>query len=168
MILIYAGVDDTDTKDAPGTNKLARALIGNLQPATLKNFGLVDTLRREIRQLERETGLEVDFQTDVIRLPDNVETGLYRIVHEAINNARKHTDTSRLQVSLNSRAGQVRVEVRDWGNGLDYDTGAAAGGWGVGLHSMRRRAELLQGTCDVQSIPGRGTIVCVQVPVSTS
>jgi len=145
-----------------------REVIGSLQPAILRNLGLITTLRQEMQQLEQDTGWKVDFGTNVIELPEDIETGLYRIIHEAINNARKHTDTERLYVSINSNNGQVKVEVRDWGNGFSRNAERVSKGQRAGLLSMRKRAEFLQGTCDIQSIPGRGTVVCIKVPVNTS
>lgn len=145
-----------------------REVIGSLQPVILRNLGLITTLRQEMQQLEQDTGWKVDFETNVIELTEDIETGLYRIIREAINNVRKHTDTDRLYVSINSNDGQVKVEVRDWGNGFSHDAERVSKGQRVGLLSMRKRAEFLQGTCDIQSIPGRGTVVCIKVPVNTS
>jgi signal transduction histidine kinase len=141
----------------------SREVINSLQPATLKDLGLVATLRQEVRQLEQELGWEIEFKADAIRLPKDTETGLYRIIHEAITNARKHADTKRLRIRLTSTNDQVEVEVRDWGIGFNYNSQDVSGRRGTGLLSIRKRAELLQGTCDIQSAPGQGTTVRVQI-----
>ena len=145
-----------------------REVIGGLQPAILRDLGLIATIHQEMGELEQDTGWKVDFETNVIKLPENIETGLYRIIHEAISNARKHTDTGHLRVSINLTDGQAKVEVRDWGNGFSREPDRVSKGQHVGLLSMRKRVGLLQGTCDIQSIPERGTIVSVKVPVGMS
>ncbi len=142
----------------------SREVINSLQPATLRDLGLVATLRQEMRQLEQETGWKVDFKTDAIRLPRDVETGLYRIIHEAITNARKHADTKHVRVRISSVDERVEVEVRDWGVGFNYNPQDMSRRRGTGLLSMRRRAELLQGACDIQSTPGEGTTIRTEIP----
>ncbi len=116
--------------------------------------------------MAQETRWKIDFRADAIRLPQDVETGLYRIIHEAITNARKHAATKRLHVGITSADGQVKVEVRDWGVGFNYSPRDLSPRRSTGLLSMRKRAELLQGTCDIQSTPGQGTVINVEIPFS--
>ena len=144
----------------------SREVINSLQPATLRDVGLVATLREEIRRIEQETRWKIDFEADAIRLPQDIETGLYRIIHEAITNARKHADTKCLRIRITSVDNQVNVEVRDWGIGFDCNSGDIWGRQSTGLLSMRKRAELLQGTCDIQSTTGQGTVVRIRMPFS--
>jgi PAS domain S-box-containing protein len=146
----------------------SREIINSLQPATLSGLGLVSTLRHELKRLAQETGLKIDFKADAIRLSKDIETGLYRIIHEAIANARKHADTKQLRVKINSEDGGVRVEVRDWGKGFDQAYLDRARRRGTGLFSIRKRAELLKGTCEIQSKPGEGTTVHVEIPFSAA
>ena len=145
----------------------SREVINSLQPATLRDLGLVATLRQEMRQLEQETRWKIDFKADTIRLPVDIETGLYRIIREAITNARKHADTDRLRLVISSADNRVKVEVRDWGIGFNYNPQNMLRRRGAGLLSMRKRAELLQGVCDIQSSPGQGTTVRVEIPLSS-
>jgi PAS domain S-box-containing protein len=145
----------------------SREVINSLQPATLRDLGLVPTLRQEVRQLEQETRWKIDFKADTIRLPADIETGLYRIIREAITNARKHADTKRLRVSITTADDQVKVEVRDWGIGFNYNPLVTSSRRSTGLLSMRKRAEVMQGVCDIQSSPGQGTAVCVEIPLSS-
>jgi signal transduction histidine kinase len=145
----------------------SREVINSLQPATLRDLGLVATLRQEMRQMEQETRWKIDFKADAVRLPRDVETGLYRIIHEAITNAIKYADTKRLRISITSADDRVKVEVRDWGVGFDYNPGGMLGRRGTGLLSMSKRAELLQGICDIQSTTGQGTVVSVEIPLSS-
>jgi len=146
----------------------SREVINSLQPATLRDLGLVATLYQEMRQLKLETGLEVDFKADPIRLPHDVETGLYRIIHEAVTNVRKHADSKRLSVRLTSVDEGLGVEVRDWGVGFNCRSLDMSERRATGILSMRKRAELLQGTCEISSTPGQGTTVRVTIPFSRS
>jgi len=143
----------------------SREVINTLQPATLRDLGLVATLRQEIRELEAELKWRVDFQADLPRLPKEVEMGLYRIIREAVTNAKKHSGTSSISVRLARSGDSINLEVRDWGCGFDPQA------WerepqkkGTGLWSMRKRAELLQGHCTIESRPEEGTTVRVSIP----
>lgn len=144
----------------------SREVINSLQPATLKGLGLIPTLRQELRQLRRETGWRVGFSVNATKLPSTIEMGLYRIIHEALANIRKHAKSNRVRVEITSANGQVTVWVKDWGIGFDPEHIDMGERKTIGLLSMRKRAELLQGTCDIQSTLGQGTTVCVKIPTN--
>jgi signal transduction histidine kinase len=144
----------------------AREVTNSLTPATLNDLGLVATLRQELKQLEAETRCKVEFKADWFRLPKDTETALYRIVHEAITNIRKHARSERIRIELRRTRDHLQVLVKDWGVGFDSRLWEqAAIRQGAGLFSMRKRAELLAGTCEVYSKPGQGTEVRVEVPI---
>ena len=94
-------------------------------------------------------------------LPAAVEVAAYRIVVEAVNNALRHSRADSCAVRLRRRSGTLEVEVRDTGNGLGTSSD------GVGLGSMRERAEELGGSCSISSTPGEGTRVLVSLPLTT-
>jgi len=144
----------------------SREVINSLRPATLRDLGLVATLSQEIRQIAQEIRWKVDFKADAIRLPEDVETGLYRIIREAITNARKHAHTKRLRISITLADDRVKVEVRDWGIGFNYNPRDISNRRGTGLISMRKRAESLWGTCHILSVPGQGTVISVEIPLN--
>lgn len=145
----------------------AREVISSLQPATLGGLGLVATLRQELHDLSTEAGWKIDFSADSFRLPKDEETALYRIIHEALANIKKHAKTDRVSVKLERRTEQVVVEVRDWGAGFELrPSWLSAGQQGTGLLSMHRRAEMLGGVCRIESILRLGTTVTVKVPVT--
>ena len=144
----------------------AREVTNSLAPATLNGHGLVVTLRQELRQLEAETGCKVEFRADRLRLPKDTETALYRIVHEAITNIRKHAKSEWIRIELSRRGDHLQVLVKDGGVGFDPKRWEqAATRHGTGLFSMRKRAELLGGSCEVHSRPGQGTEIKVEVPI---
>ena len=104
------------------------------------------------------------------RLPDAVETALYRVAQEALTNVLKHARTTKGRVGLTSLPEKVCLEVRDEGRGFDlFDASNAVGepGERVGIASMRERDSLLGGELKVVSEPGAGTSVVAEVPLPT-
>jgi signal transduction histidine kinase len=99
----------------------------------------------------------------------------YRIIQEALTNARRHGDARRARVLLTREEGWLHLTVQDWGRGFDAgrlaDTSGVdpqqgrQAGHHVGLHSMRERAHLLGGTFELESAPGEGTTVHASIPV---
>lgn len=93
-----------------------------------------------------------------------VKDHVYRIYQEALSNALKHAGATRFEVRLGRSGKQLRLEIRDDGQGFDAAR-AAADGKGLGLSTIRERAELLGGVVRLTSSRGRGTTVQVEVPV---
>ncbi len=122
----------------------------------------VESLAELNRQLtsEREISLVVR-EGFPPQLPDLAEAELLRVLQEALVNARRHSDARRVEVVLSGTCRGVRVEVAD--DGVGFDTALVP--VGVGLSGMRERASALGGTLRVQSTPGQGTAVSVEVPV---
>jgi two-component system NarL family sensor kinase len=101
------------------------------------------------------------------RLPEVVETALFRVAQEALTNVRKHSQADKVLVALGRSGQAVRLEVRDWGRGFVLD-GVADGAdpsERVGLSSMRERVALLGGRLEIRSNPGAGTVVVAEVPL---
>jgi signal transduction histidine kinase len=95
-----------------------------------------------------------------------VETALFRVAQEAMTNARKHAQTTRLHLTLTQCTAAVRLEVRDEGRGFAQGTAAPAGpGERVGMAGMQERIRLLNGSFRVTSTLGKGTSVAVEVPL---
>lgn len=146
--------------------KEGRRLINNLRPPTLDKFGLVQSLRQECQRLARELECEVDFHFQVGRtiFPTPVETTVFRIFQEATNNIRKHARPTRVEVSLVVEGPVLTLRVHD--NGAGFDPQSPDFVPGVGLHSMRERAELQGGEAlRVESVPGEGTTIEARLPL---
>ena len=147
----------------------ARRVIADLRPTALDDFGLAAAVRMQLDNL-RADGYEVGYEEALGegRIPAVVETALFRIVQEALANARKHARADRVSVALERRDGAVRLEVRDWGRGFDPAQATVGGGPGerVGLSSMRERVGLLGGDLEILSKPGEGTSVVAEVPLA--
>ena len=141
----------------------ARAAINGLRPPVLDDLGLADSLA----SLARSTaGVEVRVDVEECTLPEHVEIALYRIAQEALQNVVKHADATSVRVRLVRHDDHVTLEVTDDGGGFATDEVGAgddpdAGGYG--MRSMTERAELIGGTLDVRSRPGRGTTVAARV-----
>jgi signal transduction histidine kinase len=148
-----------------------RDLALGLRPCALDDLGLVPAVRRALGTFKSRHSLAVDFHTtglEGIRLDPDIETGLFRIAQEALTNVAQHAHAQRLSLLLESRAGVVTMIVEDDGDGFEVDTlmldGPADKRW-LGLYGMRERAELLGGKLTVESVPGAGTTVFVEVPL---
>jgi two-component system, NarL family, sensor kinase len=143
-----------------------RRLVDRLRPPALDQLGLVSALRQRAQE-HRVPGAAtgrmtwtVEADDDVEPLPAAVEVAAYRIALEAVTNALRHSGAERCTVALKREDGTLLLRVRDTGRGLAADPGA-----GVGLTSMRERAEELGGTCTVTSSDS-GTLVEVRLPIS--
>jgi signal transduction histidine kinase len=158
-----------------------RKVIAGLRPAELDDLGLVPALQLYIQSLRDDLGWQIELVEEVgpERLPATVEVTAYRIVQEALTNARRHGEAKRARIELRREESVLRVVVRDWGRGFDVaemDALASANGSApppgehvagrhVGLHSMRERANLLGGSFDLASALGDGTTVSVTLPI---
>jgi PAS domain S-box-containing protein len=142
-----------------------------LRPAALDDFGLVAALGTFVNEWSRTFGIAAEFHTtglDDVRLPFDVETNLYRIAQEALNNVHKHADATRVAVMLERRGARVGLIIEDDGRGFE-DDGAGAGRLDsrIGLRGIRERAVLVGGTAEVETAPGKGTTILVNVPTVT-
>ena len=141
-----------------------RALIVELYPALLQGVGLVTAVRRQAAAAER-LGLEVTVEAegDPLDLEPEAELAAYRVVQEAVHNAAKHASGARVCVRLGAdpaAPATLVVEVADDGPGFD----PAEPTGGLGLTSMRQRAERCGGALQVTTAPGRGTTVRAVLP----
>ena len=146
-----------------------RLLVHDLRPSMLDDFGLASALRWYVQTHLSDSDLAVstDFAMTADRLPANVETALYRIAQESLANVAKHADATRVQLRLEAQPGYAAMAIVDNGRGFDSDEVFVDedGRYGVGLLSIRERAELLNGTATISSEPGRGTRIHVVIPL---
>jgi signal transduction histidine kinase len=149
----------------------ARRIIANLRPTALDDFGLEAAVRLQIEALRAE-GWQISYESNLgdERLPVSVETALFRVTQEALNNVGKHAGTQQVSLALERLRDPkeaVRLCVRDYGVGFSPDAPASTGGPGerVGLSGMRERVALLGGDFRVASRPGTGTLVVAEIPL---
>jgi signal transduction histidine kinase len=150
---------------AVGTLQDVRRLAVELRPKALDDFGLLPALRRLGQTVGEASALDVQVEAHLgaERLPPEAETSVYRIVQEALTNVVKHADARHVSVVVTRKNGVVSVVIEDDGKGFEPER--AAEGGGVGLLGMRERVQLLDGTLSVESSPGAGTTLVLEVPV---
>ncbi len=149
---------------AQGAVAELRSLVFELRPPALDEEGLVATLAKLLEVLGRVHGLSVELVgSSQARLEPQIETGLLRIVQEALNNVVRHASAGRVRVAVEIGERAVTTTVADDGIGFDPQARAILSRR-LGLTSMRERAQALGGTTVISSQPGAGTTVSVTVP----
>ncbi len=142
-----------------------RLLIFELRPPVLEQEGLVVALQARLEAVEERSGVKTNLQMEGFeegqRLPLDLETGLYRIAQEALNNALKHAQADQVTVYLRQHDHQVMLAITDDGQGFDPVIAPKKGG--MGLCNMQERARLLGGKLTVESQPGAGTKIQIEV-----
>ena len=146
-----------------------RNLSMNLRPPMLDDFGLLATLLWQIERYQSQTGIQIDFSHTGLeeRLPSEVETAAFRIVQEALTNIARHAQVKSARVSLTAQPDRLLLLVEDKGGGFDPQQWDSRVATSSGLTGMRERALLLGGTFAIDSAPGEGTIVRVELPLHT-
>ncbi|HJV46320.1 MAG TPA: histidine kinase [Bacillota bacterium] len=140
-----------------------RHLSVELRPSALDDLGLLAALENYFSDYENKFGIQVNFayDGDRTRLPSAVETALYRIIQEAMTNAAKYSLTEQVDILLVQGVSHIDITIKDFGQGFDVQ---ATVGRGVGLFSMRERAEILGGTLKISSTHGLGTSIKSSIP----
>ena len=157
---------DEITRGLKGHVREIRELIYELRPLALDQLGLVSAAKQQVERFGHETGVEASFGTSGdVALEPFAELTAFRVVQECLSNVHKHADAAQVEVKLQGTHAGMEVTVQDDGRGFDPN-GVAPSSIveGVGLHSMRERAELLGGSLLVESSPGSGCRVILRIP----
>lgn len=143
-----------------------RHLILDLRPTALDDLGLLPTVRSyaESRLSPLRIKLAMSTVGQERRLDSALETALFRIVQEAINNVAKHAAASRVNIAFSFAEDRVGTVVEDDGKGFDVAAASEGQSGGAGLQGMRERAGLIKGSLSIASTPGGGTHITVIVP----
>jgi two-component system, NarL family, sensor kinase len=152
--------------------KEVRSVSHNMMPNALLKNSLASAIREFIDKLPVRTGtggdqkkLQVHLYTEGLeeRLEANVETVLYRVIQECVNNVIKHANANTLDISIIKDANEITATIED--NGKGFDTSDKEKFDGIGLKNIRTRVEYLKGTVDFDSMHGKGTLVALHVPL---
>lgn len=143
--------------------RTVRDLSLGLRPSMLDDLGLQAALEWHVRDFCRRCGIAVDLKVEgnVDHLPDAHSTGIYRLVQEALTNAARHSNATRLDIAVVGSPHAVDIIVRDDGIGFD----PAAPRTGIGLRGLEERMRELNGSLIVRTAPGAGTELIGHVPV---
>src|SRR5262245_24593771 len=139
-----------------------QALLLELRPVALQDAGLIPALQELCRAYQERVGVTIDADLEPIALTPEAEHAVLRIVQEALANAVKHAQPTRIRLRLGHHDGQVAVTVVDDGAGFDPSLAQQRHGMGLGL--MRERVAELGGTLQLDSTPGQGTSVQILLP----
>lgn len=144
--------------------KEVRTISHNMMPQALLESGLALVIKQFIENIESET-IKVNFFSLGFedRYDDTIETILYRILQECVNNVLKHAKASRLDISLIKDEENISLTIEDNGQGFDVTDKTQFGG--MGLKNLQSRVNFIRGKIEFDSQPGRGTLVSVYVPV---
>ncbi len=143
-----------------------RNLTHDLRPPELEILGLASVLSNYLSNIEKETGLKVEFRSDVDEKKIQIDTPiiLFRIVQEAVNNILKHSQANRVRVGLKLARSMIILTIKDNGRGFIPMKDNKDGESGLGLRLIRRMVESMDGTFEIHSLPGKGTELSVSLP----
>ncbi|MFA6434988.1 MAG: chemotaxis protein CheB [Elusimicrobiales bacterium] len=145
-----------------------RRVSQNLMPSELVDLGLEAALRTLCREFKARAGVPVTLHTGGV--PTDLAPGpalaLFRIAQEALNNTVKHSRAATAAVDLSRKGGELVLTVSDNGIGFRIGGKRPRPGRGIGLESMRERAELAGGSLELHSTPGAGTTLSVRIPLT--
>jgi two-component system, NarL family, sensor histidine kinase UhpB len=147
-------------------SRSVRNLMAELRPSQLDEYGLASAVRSYGEQVSLRTGVAVvvHFAPEFPRLTPKTEVALFRIVQEALNNISKHAFASRVSICLEGDSTFARLSITDNGKGFlpqGAVTNPTGSGWGLII--MRERAELAGGRFWLDSAPGKGTVITVEI-----
>jgi signal transduction histidine kinase len=142
----------------------ARQLMSGQRPMILDEQGLAAAVDHLVCEKQDSAGPEIDCTCDLPadRLAAPLETAVFRIVQESLSNALRHSQSDRIRIRLEQQDDRVSIEVEDWGVGFAQDDVEPNR---FGLLGIRERARLFGGSAEIDSEPGSGTRICVELPV---
>ncbi|ALD20002.1 PAS domain S-box protein [Hymenobacter sp. DG25A] len=172
--LLYATKLNLDTLPESAQKQAAHKLLGEairatrtisyeLTPGVLEDFGLKVALQELVKLIPRSLPVDLNLSGLDESLPRPLQTAIYRIVQELLNNVMKHAQAREAFVSVAREDNYVYVSVED--DGVGFDTSTPRAGHGIGLAGIRTRVALLGGTFNIHSRLGQGTTISLTLPV---
>lgn len=146
--------------------KEVRTVSHNMMPNALVKAGLASAVREFINQIDGRV-IKTDLYTEGLneRIDSNIETVLYRVIQECVNNVIKHAGANHLDISLIKDADGIAVTIED--NGKGFNTNNKNNFEGIGLKNIQTRIEYLKGTVEWNSAEGKGTLVAIHIPAGS-
>lgn len=144
-------------------------LIYDLRPTLLDDLGLDAAIRWLVENKLIEAGIKVDVQTASLRerLPVNLETEIFRVIQEAINNILRHAHAENVRINVSRSRDNIKIEIVDDGNGFNVQDVLTLrdGSRGLGLQGMKERIELVNGKLIIKSDIAKGTKISITIPL---
>ncbi len=148
----------------------ARWVVSELRPTELEDYGLVDGIHHYVAKVAEARNWEAELAVDLEdgQLTPEAETAIFRIIQEALSNARKYAETERIFVKLDSDEQNIYLVVKDWGKGFELSSlNGSSGNDHLGVVGMEERAKLIGGEFEISSEVGKGTQIEVNVPLES-
>ncbi len=147
-----------------------RRMARGLRPPALDMLGLAPAIESHARIMAEAGGLRLVLDVDAHEraLASEAELAVYRIVQESLSNVVRHAGAETVRVALGRRGDMVEAVIEDDGSGFTLERTQSDSGRGLGLFGMQERASYVGGVVDIDSQPGRGTRICVRVPIAES
>jgi PAS domain S-box-containing protein len=151
---------------AQSTQEGLRHMAHTLHPSVLEHFGLTEAVRGFLHDTGADSSaeLQTNVARDFPRFSPTEESAIYRIIQEAVTNALRHASAKTIRVSFETGNDAACIRIEDDGGG--FDTLGARAMNGIGLVSMRERAEMIGGQLNISSVRGSGTTVTLSIPAS--
>jgi signal transduction histidine kinase len=142
-----------------------REIAGDMMPAALLRKGLLTAVEEFITDAELNPTLKITLDTEPgIVIPGEKSIHLFRVIQEIVQNCLKHAQANHLSISIQQQRGRIRIFCKDDGRGFDPNK---MGSQGIGLKSLQNRTEIIMGgTMRLESKPGVGTAVLIEVPLN--
>ncbi|WP_236784914.1 sensor histidine kinase [Alteribacter salitolerans] len=143
-----------------------RRIIYDLRPMALDDLGLVPTISKYLKNFQEHSGLNISFRNigREIRLPSEMEVAIFRFIQESVQNAYKHAEPQQVMVKIELKPTRALAIIKDDGKGFNPDVKKEGS---FGLLGMKERVNMLDGQLTLDSQPGKGTLIMVQIPISS-
>jgi PAS domain S-box-containing protein len=150
------------------TLDIVRRLSSELRPMALDELGLVEAIEWQALQFQTRTGIAVEYEYSQEKVDLNSEqsTAVFRILQEALTNVLRHTQATKVTITVKQESGEFFLAIKDNGRGIAESE--KSGAHSLGLLGMRERAHLIGAQIDITGIEGKGTAVSVRIPISES
>jgi CheY-like chemotaxis protein/two-component sensor histidine kinase len=151
-----------------------RTLSYLLHPPLLDELGLSSAARWYATGFTKRTGIDVDIDVpqEIKRLSPDAEVAIFRVLQESLTNVHRYANTSKARLRLSTTADEIKLEIEDWGRGIQAPRSKApqesVARLGVGIQGMTERIRQLGGRLEITSSPKRGTLVSATIPLCSS
>ena len=148
------------------SNLSIRRILNELRSDFLTQFSAKDAVKWVAAQFEKQNGItvELNIEDDFNELTDEVSNCIYRVIQESLTNISKYANASSVNIHLHKENNNLALCIED--NGKGFDTTSIRTEWSYGLLGMKERLASIDGNLNIQSAPGKGTKLCIKVPLT--